>query len=184
MKDIWLQKCPKACITTSPAKVFWNNNEVGDKNIECQAICRKSGKYSKETTIWSNMDIFSVTHYTISIQPHTSFCKWFTGYERQIKLHCSLAKYGNYSTLAEAQSVCDVDYNCEWVYDHQCDDSGVFYLCPTDSSWTVPELGYSEISCVYRKGIFNIAVVFSKSTMSQKCYRSLIFNFQSFFWKL
>ena len=70
--------------------------------------------------------------------------------------------------MAEAQSACDVDYNCEWVYDHQCDDSGVFYLCPTDSSWTVPELGYSEISCVYRKGIFNIVVVFSKSKMLQK----------------
>ena len=50
MKDINLQNCPKACVATSPEYVFWNNNEMGDRNIECQAICRKSGKYSKEAT--------------------------------------------------------------------------------------------------------------------------------------
>ena len=152
MNDIWLQNCPKACIATSPAEVFWNNNEMGVPHIDCQAICRKSGKYSIEATVWN---------YTISIQQYTSFCKWFTGYERQLKLHCALTKYGNYSSLAEAQSVCDVDYNCEWVYDEQCDDSGVFYLCPTYGSWTVPELEHSESSCVYRKGIHNIGIVFS-----------------------
>ena len=93
-------------------------------------------------------------------------------------MHCARTKYGNYSSLVEAQSVCDVDYNCEWVYDDLCDDSGVFYLCPAVSSWSDIELGDSESSCVYRKGIFNIGVVFSKS----KRLQSLIFiRRQSFF---
>ena len=83
-------------------------------------------------------------------------------------MHCARTKYGNYSSLVEAQSVCDVDYNCEWVYDDLCDDSGVFYLCPAVSSWSDLELGDSESSCVYRKGIFNIGVVFSKSKKATK----------------
>ena len=87
-------------------------------------------------------------------------------------MHCARTKYGNYSSLVEAQLVCDVDYNCEWVYDDLCDDSGVFYLCPAISSWSDLELGDSESSCVYRKGIFNIGVVFSKSTTSKKATKS------------
>ena len=51
MTDINLHNCPKACIATTPVHVYWNNNEMGDRNFECQAICRKSGKYSKEATI-------------------------------------------------------------------------------------------------------------------------------------
>ena len=51
VKDITLPNCPKACIATGLAYVFWNNNEVGDRNNDYQAICRKSGKYWKEATI-------------------------------------------------------------------------------------------------------------------------------------
>ena len=51
MKDISMHNCPKACVATSPAHVFWNKNEMGNTHIDCLAICRKSGKYLKVAKI-------------------------------------------------------------------------------------------------------------------------------------
>ena len=55
-------------------------------------------------------------------------------------------RYGNYSSLEEAATACDLDVNCEMVMDHYCDNSGPFELC---SSSRVCRSGHG--TCSYQK---------------------------------
>ena len=61
------------------------------------------------------------------------------------------AKYGEYHTLPAAQTACDVDDNCKYVYNENC-NGGTYNLCP---AYRLQES--STGSCVYqKKGIFYI----------------------------
>ena len=67
-------------------------------------------------------------------------------YKKVILKHCNTFKFGKYSTLALAQSACNADSTCRWVYDGSCDNINSFYLCPESKG-----LETSSSSCVYDK---------------------------------
>ena len=82
-------------------------------------------------------------------------------YEKRLTRHCSSYKYGGNSTLAMAQSACNLDDSCMAVYDGSCDDSGTFFLC------TRTEYDSRSPSCVYEKNgnsIFYIQRLISRYT--------------------
>ena len=68
-------------------------------------------------------------------------------YEQKYLKSCYGHSYENHLTLSSAQSACDSDLNCVAVYDVQCDNKGVFSLCP--KSVDLDENYVS--SCVYVK---------------------------------
>ena len=56
--------------------------------------------------------------------------------------------YNTYANVEDAKMACNVDAECQGVFDHSCDDgetSGV-YLCRTGATY-----GKSGDSCIYEK---------------------------------
>merc|ERR1711959_526513 len=78
--------------------------------------------------------------------PPPSGISWIKNTHKHCYDHRSRQTYSN---LATAKTACAASGACKGVYDMNCDNSGVFYLCTTDqSTWT-----YSSGSCVFQKDI-------------------------------
>ena len=60
--------------------------------------------------------------------------------------------HGNYNNLTEAEEDCNLDNNCQAVYDNGCHGTGPLsnyniHLCPMNATYEI-----NNSSCVYEKG--------------------------------
>ena len=55
-------------------------------------------------------------------------------------------RYGNFSSLEEATSACNLDETCKMVMDQHCDEIGPYELCHSSSV-----CGSGQGTCSYRK---------------------------------
>ena len=71
----------------------------------------------------------------------------FLAYVQITDRYCS-PRYGSYSSVSGAKSVCISDPNCQGVNDNGCDNSGSFELCSQATNLYTSSFS----TCLYMKG--------------------------------
>ena len=75
-------------------------------------------------------------------------------YIKLLAKHCHSDAYGEYSTVDQAKTACDSDYNCIGFYDAACNGKPQIALCPKGSDFEE-----SQVSCIYQKGMHTYALI-------------------------